>query len=161
MYSVERQVSGEIRLRPRGYCWSAWCYPREESRWRIAGEMRRYLGESAGVRGNRPGDELVLGDGPDHGGNRNPPPCLLSGVRKASWCVHTWGDGCCCWWCLCWRNDQNLDRGLLHEGVVGGCCGGDGGGVAGGGDRLGDHTGQDGDLIIIIAFSSRYMRIIL
>lgn len=29
-------------------------------------------------------------------------------------------------------------------------CGGDGGeggGVTGGGDRLGDHTGQDGDLI--------------
>lgn len=43
-----------------------------------------YLGESAGVRGNRPGDELVRGDGPDQGGNRNPPPCLLSGVRNTS-----------------------------------------------------------------------------
>lgn len=48
-----------------------------------------YLGES-GVRGNRPGDELVRGDGPDQGGNRNPPAqCLLSGVRNMSWCVQT------------------------------------------------------------------------
>lgn len=109
----------------------------------------RYLGESAGVGGNRPGDELVRGEGPDHGGNRNPPPGLFpfSGVRYASWCVHTGGDGCC--WCLACRSDQNLDRGLLQDGVTGGgcCCWGDGGGVAGGGDRLGDHTGQDGDLI--------------
>jgi len=111
-------------------------------------EDRYLLGES-GVRGNKPGDELVRGDGPDHGGNRNPPPCLLSGVRNASWWVQTWGDSC---WCLDWRSDQNLDRGLLHKGVVGGCCGccwcgGDGGGVAGGGNKLGDHTGQDGDLM--------------
>lgn len=114
----------------------------------------RYLGESAGVGGNRPGDELVRGDGPDHGGNRNPPPSLFpfSGVRYASWCVHTCGDGCC--WFLACRSDQNLDLGLLQDGVTGGgcccCCwsgDGDGGGVAGGGDRLGDHTGQDGDLI--------------
>lgn len=114
-----------------------------------------YLGES-GVRGNRPGDELVRGDGPDQGGNRNPPAlCLLSGVRNMSWCVQTWGDGCC--WGLAWRSDQNLERGLLHNGVVWDCGKGDGGGVAGGGDRLGDHTGQDGDLIISIAFSSRYL----
>lgn len=86
------------------------------------GKWSRYLGESAGVGGNRPGDELVRGDGPDQGGNRNPPPCLLpfSGVRNASWWTHTCGDddGCC--WCLAWRNDQNLDRGLLHDGVT--CC---------------------------------------
>lgn len=108
----------------------------------LKGQLICYLRES-GVKGNRPGDELVRGDGPDHGGNLNP-VVLLSGVRKLSWCVHTWGDG---WWCgFKWRSDQNLERGLFHVGV-GGC---DGGGVAGGGTKVGDHTGQDGDLITTI-----------
>lgn len=91
---------------------------------------------------NSPGDEVALGDGPDHGGNLKviPPPVVgaaLLGVQSGLAGVllrRTSGE------------PQNLgvDVGRGE------------GGVAGSGSNLGYHTGQEGDLMCTHTFHLRH-----